>query len=90
MVDTTRTKASNRAVSVPLDIKRDSNHHDFQGGAPKPRVAPLDLWRRKGDGRMQYTNSEMKLDQLIGYFNERKINLIPPFQSGHVWKLNSR
>src|SRR3954468_22593760 len=56
----------------------------------KPRVAALDGWRRIGDGRMHYTNSEMKLDQLIGYFNERKINLIPPFQRGHVWGLKSR
>jgi hypothetical protein len=32
----------------------------------------------------------MKLDQLIGYFNGRKINLIPPFQRGHVWKLQHR
>jgi Protein of unknown function DUF262 len=39
---------------------------------------------------MQYTNSEMKIDQLIGYFNDKKISLIPPFQRGHVWKLNSR
>ncbi len=39
---------------------------------------------------MHYTNSQMKLDQLIGYFNERKINLIPPFQRGHVWKLPIR
>lgn len=39
---------------------------------------------------MQYTNSQMKLDQLIGYFNGRKINLIPPFQRGHVWKLPDR
>ncbi|SHH27725.1 DUF262 domain-containing protein [Bradyrhizobium erythrophlei] len=39
---------------------------------------------------MDYRNSEMKLDQLIGYFNEKKINLIPPFQRGHVWKLPAR
>lgn len=39
---------------------------------------------------MQYRNSEMKLDQLIGYFNDNKINLIPPFQRGHVWKLTDR
>ena len=32
----------------------------------------------------------MKLDQLIGYFNGKKINLIPPFQRGHVWKLPDR
>ena len=39
---------------------------------------------------MHYTNSEMKLDQLIGYFNSRKINLAPPFQRGHVWDLKTR
>jgi hypothetical protein len=39
---------------------------------------------------MDYRNSEMKLDQLIGYFNEKKINLVPPFQRGHVWKLRQR
>ena len=39
---------------------------------------------------MDYANSEMKIDQLIGYFNEKKINLIPPFQRGHVWKLKAR
>ena len=39
---------------------------------------------------MHYTNSQMKLDQLIGYFNGKKINLIPPFQRGHVWKLETR
>jgi hypothetical protein len=32
----------------------------------------------------------MKLDQLIGYFNTKKINLIPPFQRGHVWTLPDR
>ena len=39
---------------------------------------------------MHYTNSQMKLDQLIGYFNSKKINLIPPFQRGHVWSLTDR
>jgi Protein of unknown function DUF262 len=39
---------------------------------------------------MHYRNSEMKLDQLIGYFNGKKINLIPPFQRGHVWTLPLR
>ncbi|MCA1654280.1 MAG: DUF262 domain-containing protein, partial [Sphingomonadales bacterium] len=39
---------------------------------------------------MQYNNREMKLDQLIGYFNSKKINLIPPFQRGHVWTLTDR
>lgn len=39
---------------------------------------------------MQYANSQMKVDQLIGYFNAKKINLIPPFQRGHVWDLSHR
>ena len=39
---------------------------------------------------MDYRNSEMKLDQFINYLNEGKINLIPPFQRGHVWKLPTR
>jgi len=39
---------------------------------------------------MHYTNSQMKLDQLIGYFNAKKINLIPHFQRGHVWDMPER
>ncbi len=39
---------------------------------------------------MNYRNSEMKIDQLIGYFNEDKINLSPVFQRGHVWKVPTR
>lgn len=39
---------------------------------------------------MHYTNSQMKLDQLIGYFNGKKISLIPPFQRGRAWKLQAR
>lgn len=46
-------------------------------------------WQRI-ERHMDYTNSQMKLDQLIGYFNEKKINLIPPFQRGRVWKLPTR
>jgi hypothetical protein len=34
---------------------------------------------------MTYRNSEMKLDELIGYFKDNKINLIPPFQRRRVW-----
>src|SRR5579883_2945510 len=52
----------------------------------------LKFWGRNHGcrGKMDYSNSEMKIDQLIGYFNEKKINLIPPFQRGHVWKLKAR
>ncbi len=32
----------------------------------------------------------MKLDQFVGYLNDNKINLIPPFQRGHVWTLTDR
>lgn len=39
---------------------------------------------------MHYTNSQMKLDQLIGYFNGKKISLIPPFQRGRAWKFKAR
>lgn len=39
---------------------------------------------------MKYVNREFKIDQIIGYFNDRKINLIPPFQRGSVWKLPLR
>ncbi|MFY9904529.1 MAG: DUF262 domain-containing protein [Terriglobales bacterium] len=39
---------------------------------------------------MEYHNREMKVDQIIGYFNKHKINLIPPFQRGIVWTLPTR
>ncbi len=39
---------------------------------------------------MIYKNGEMKVDQLIGYFNANKISLIPPFQRGTVWTLKMR
>ena len=39
---------------------------------------------------MNYRNSEMKIDQLISYLNEDKINLSPVFQRGHVWKVPTR
>ncbi|MGO9317637.1 MAG: DUF262 domain-containing protein [Terracidiphilus sp.] len=39
---------------------------------------------------MKYVNREMKVDQIIGYFNQKKINLIPPFQRGTVWQLALR
>ncbi|MGI8654744.1 MAG: DUF262 domain-containing protein [Pyrinomonadaceae bacterium] len=39
---------------------------------------------------MIYRNTEMKLDQIIGYLNEGKINLSPAFQRGHVWKIGVR
>jgi hypothetical protein len=57
---------------------------------PVGRVS-VDICTRKLIGcRMNYRNSEMKLDQLIGYFNDNKINLIPPFQRGHVWTIKTR
>jgi uncharacterized protein with ParB-like and HNH nuclease domain len=39
---------------------------------------------------MNYRNMDLKVDQFISYLNEDKINLIPPFQRGHVWKLETR
>ena len=39
---------------------------------------------------MNYRNTEMKIDQLVSYLNEEKINLAPPFQRGHVWSVGIR
>jgi hypothetical protein len=39
---------------------------------------------------MHYRNLDMKLDQFVAYLNDDKINLIPPFQRGHVWSLPTR
>jgi uncharacterized protein with ParB-like and HNH nuclease domain len=39
---------------------------------------------------MKYVNREMKVDQIIAYFNDKKINLVPPFQRGSVWKTEHR
>jgi Protein of unknown function DUF262 len=39
---------------------------------------------------MKYVNREMKIDQIIAYFNDKKINLLPPFQRGSVWKIHHR
>jgi len=39
---------------------------------------------------MLYRNSELRLDQIVTYLNEEKINLSPVFQRGHVWTLAVR
>ena len=39
---------------------------------------------------MNYRNAEMKIDQLVNYLNDNKINLAPPFQRGHVWSVRVR
>jgi hypothetical protein len=39
---------------------------------------------------MIYKNSELRLDQIVTYLNEEKINLSPVFQRGHVWALKVR
>ncbi|HEU4594578.1 MAG TPA: DUF262 domain-containing protein [Pyrinomonadaceae bacterium] len=39
---------------------------------------------------MNYRNTEMKIDQIIGYLNDGKINLSPVFQRGHVWTVGIR
>ena len=39
---------------------------------------------------MEYKNTELKLDSLINYFNEGKINLSPVFQRGRAWNLKMR
>ena len=39
---------------------------------------------------MNYRNTEMKLDSLVSYLNDEKINLNPVFQRGHVWPIGYR
>lgn len=39
---------------------------------------------------MKYRNAEMKIDQLVSYINEEKINLSPAFQRGRVWAISDR
>ena len=39
---------------------------------------------------MIYRNSEIRLDQMIGYLNDDKVNLSPVFQRGHVWTVATR
>jgi hypothetical protein len=37
---------------------------------------------------MNYKTLDLKIEQFIYYVNDGKVNLIPPFQRGHVWKPN--
>lgn len=39
---------------------------------------------------MDYKNTETKLDTLVNYFNQERINLNPVFQRGRVWNLKTR
>jgi uncharacterized protein with ParB-like and HNH nuclease domain len=39
---------------------------------------------------MDYRNSQTKLETLVQYFNEGRINLIPIFQRPKVWQLKMR
>ena len=39
---------------------------------------------------MNYETSHLKVDQIVGYLNQGKINLIPSFQRGYVWPLIAR
>lgn len=32
----------------------------------------------------------MKIDQLVSYLNEERINLAPPLQRGHVWPVGTK
>ena len=45
---------------------------------------------RRYGSLMKYQNLDMKIDQFVAYVNSDKINLIPSFQRGHVWKLPTR
>src|SRR6266566_2387206 len=50
---------------------------------------PAGSWRNDW-GAMNYRNLDLKVDQFVAYLNDDKINLIPPFQRGHVWNLPTR
>lgn len=39
---------------------------------------------------MKFDNKEHTIETLVGFFNQDKINLIPRFQRGTVWKLKDR
>jgi len=39
---------------------------------------------------MKFSNKEHTIEALVGFFNQDKINLIPRFQRGTVWKLKDR
>ena len=39
---------------------------------------------------MEYRNTEIKLETLVTYFNEERVNLNPVFQRGSVWKIGDR
>lgn len=39
---------------------------------------------------MNFKNTEIKIDQIVNYLNDNKINLSPAFQRGHVWKKPQR
>jgi hypothetical protein len=39
---------------------------------------------------MKYSIGSLKIDELVAYFREGKIGLIPPFQRGRVWSLKLR
>jgi Protein of unknown function DUF262 len=39
---------------------------------------------------MKFSNKEHTIETLVGFFNHDKINLIPRFQRGTVWKLSDR
>jgi hypothetical protein len=43
-----------------------------------------------GYARMDYSNSQTKLETLVQYFNEGRMNLIPLFQRPKVWQLRMR
>jgi hypothetical protein len=39
---------------------------------------------------MNYEIGKMKLAELVGYFRDGRMNLIPPFQRRRVWSLRLR
>jgi hypothetical protein len=41
-------------------------------------------------GAMNYETGKMKIAELVGYFADGRMNLIPPFQRGRVWSAKLR
>ena len=39
---------------------------------------------------MKFQLNQLKIEQMVGYFNEQVIDLTPPFQRGRVWNLKMR
>jgi uncharacterized protein with ParB-like and HNH nuclease domain len=55
------------------------------------RVLPLHSASNSFNSRsVKYQLNQLKIEQLVGYFNDEVIDLTPPFQRGRVWSLKMR